>query len=65
MFPATIKEYPGSKVIEVMSDEMLQDTIANASSTNPKQIIIIDFYATWCGPCVSAAPIYSKLSIGQ
>ena len=64
LFPKSMKEYPGSKVIEVTSDEMFNEVTSNAIKSNPKQVIIIDFYATWCGPCVNASPIYSQLSIG-
>lgn len=29
---------------------------------NNNEIVIIDFWATWCGPCRSFAPIYDKVS---
>ena len=34
----------------------LQDTITN------NEIVIIDFWAPWCGPCKSFAPIYDAVS---
>ena len=39
-----------------ITKESLQDTIAN------NDIVIIDFWAPWCGPCKSFAPIYETVS---
>ncbi len=39
-----------------ITKETLQDTIAN------NDIVIIDFWAPWCGPCKSFAPIYESVS---
>ncbi len=41
--------------IEITKDT-LQDTIAN------NDIVIIDFWAPWCGPCKSFAPVYEAVS---
>ncbi|MBT8120436.1 MAG: thioredoxin [Gammaproteobacteria bacterium] len=41
--------------IDITKDN-LQDTIAN------NEIVIIDFWAPWCGPCKSFAPIYDAAS---
>jgi thioredoxin len=41
--------------IEITKDT-LQDTIAN------NDIVVIDFWAPWCGPCKSFAPIYEAVS---
>ncbi len=39
-----------------ITQDTLQDTIANNG------IVIIDFWAPWCGPCKSFAPIYEAVS---
>jgi len=39
-----------------ITKETLQDTIGN------NDIVIIDFWAPWCGPCKSFAPIYESVS---
>lgn len=39
-----------------LTKESLQSTITG------NDIVIIDFWAPWCGPCKSFAPIYEKVS---
>ena len=39
-----------------ITKDTLQDTIANNG------IVIIDFWAPWCGPCKSFAPTYESVS---
>ena len=39
-----------------ITKDTLEDTIAN------NDIVIIDFWAPWCGPCKSFAPTYEAVS---
>jgi len=41
----------------VLNTEEIQQFIAS----NPNKLIIIDFYAQWCGPCKRIEPLVAKL----
>lgn len=46
-----------SSIIEIKSDNEFNTIMKDY----PDKIIIIDFWAVWCGPCMFFAPIFKKL----
>ncbi|XP_062511996.1 thioredoxin-like protein 1 [Corticium candelabrum] len=49
----------GDRVIIIHSKAEFQSKCASAGST----LVVVGFMASWCGPCHSIAPTYSRLSL--
>ncbi|XP_060857643.1 thioredoxin-like protein 1 [Metopolophium dirhodum] len=45
-------------VKEIVNDSQFRDIL----NLNVSKLVVVDFYATWCGPCRRVAPKYEKLS---
>lgn len=43
-----------------MSLELQKDSLEKA--LNEHEVIFLDFYATWCGPCVQFSPIFHRVA---
>ena len=45
-----------------MSEINLNSNNFNEELTNTDKLVLIDFYATWCGPCQMLSPIVSEIA---
>lgn len=45
-----------------MSEINLNSSNFDEQVTNTDKLVLIDFYATWCGPCKMLSPIISEIA---
>ncbi|KAK5806579.1 hypothetical protein VI817_000837 [Penicillium citrinum] len=59
-FSQSTHKMAGGKVVEITSKAEWTEKVVNS-----KEPVLVDFFATWCGPCKAISPQIEKLSIAH
>jgi len=56
-----LRQYPGGYIVFAMATIDISEKTFNETITG-NDIVLVDFWAAWCGPCRMFAPTFSKAS---